>query len=99
MKMSRRRLMLTASTAAIAAGLATAISVADVYFPTDEKKPQTSFKAARSLSNELATDAIGLSRKYTGAEYPSEEVTDIKNRIWDKTQITMLRFYKPSENE
>ena len=77
-----------------------AISVADIYVPTDiEKKPQTSFKAARSLSDKLAEDAIGLTQKYAGASYSPNEVSDIKNRIWDKTQVTMLQFYRPSEKE
>ena len=41
MKLSRRRLMLTASTAAVAAGLTAAISVADIYVPTDiERNPK-----------------------------------------------------------
>jgi len=50
-------------------------------------------------AEQLAEDAIGLTQKYAGASYSPNEVSDIKNRIWDKTQATMLQFYRPSEKE
>jgi hypothetical protein len=98
MKMSRRRLLLNASSIVVFAGLCGSSSIADIYVPTDiEKKPEVSFRAAQSLNDQLVAQAVELSQKYAHWTYSPTEVSDIKNRIWDKTQLTMSQFYRPSE--
>jgi hypothetical protein len=98
MRMSRRRLLLTASTLSVLAGAVSLVSADTVALSDADRKP-VSFKEARALSDKFVDNAIHLSAKEFGTDYSSNEIRDIKNRIWDKTQVTMLQFYKPLEKE
>jgi hypothetical protein len=94
MNLSRRRLMLGTSLVATLAAVSVSVSSADV-----NKKPEISFKEAQSLTDKLLAEAIATSQKDFDVTYSAAEVSDIKKRIWDKTQFTMLQFYTPTEKD
>lgn len=97
---SRRKLMMASASIFALIGIASSSSRGDLFVPTDlenSKKPMIPFGSARGLVDSLVKEELGRSEKEFGTRYSPDEAKSIRDRIWESTQLVMLKYYVPKE--
>jgi hypothetical protein len=97
---SRRFALLAGVSVAAIAGLGVISSRSDLFVPTDSEntiKPIVSFRNARGMVDKLVLSELEMAQKELGMKYTKDEIEDIRARIWDHTQVALLRSYRSEE--
>lgn len=92
MDLSRRQFFLSAAASSLA--LIFTFSSASAI---DTTKPIISFKDAHVLLDKLLDDTIIASQKEFDITYSPSEIKEIKDRMWDTTQLALQQSYRSSE--
>jgi hypothetical protein len=89
---ARRRILLgSVSVVALVAGASVALTYGE------EAWEYVSFKDAHWFIADKVNKEIALSEKDFGIKYTPEQVKLINDRLWDKTQYELLKYYRPKE--
>jgi hypothetical protein len=98
MDRTRRNALLATVSALVLVGLGSPLH-GDLFVPSDnDSRPIISFKQAHSLVDGLVKSELEKSAKDFDTRYSSDEADNIRNRLWETTQVVLLRHYRPEES-